>query len=125
MILADTSVWIDHFRFQNARLVSILEQDQVLIHDFIMGELAAGNLKDRESTLRELQNLPRIETALHYEVLHVLEAHQLAGSGLGWVDLHLLAAAKLHGSLIFTLDRNLEKAAKRLRVAASFHPGIQ
>jgi len=125
MILADTSVWIDHFLSHNTDLGLLLEEGKTLIHDFVIGELPAGYLKNRERTLQDLQTLTRVHTAMHDEVLHLLEIHKLSGSGLGWVDLHLLAAAKLSGSLILTLDRNLGKAAKRLRVAATSHGGIQ
>ncbi|MGI8745018.1 MAG: type II toxin-antitoxin system VapC family toxin [Bryobacteraceae bacterium] len=116
MILADTSVWIHHFRSYNSGIARLLEQDEVLIHDFVIGELASGNMKDRAVTLHRLQRLPSIKTARHSEVLHLLEFHKLHGTGLGWVDLHLLAAAKLSGSSIFTLDRSLMEAAKRLRI---------
>ena len=120
MILADTSVWIDHFRTRNAEFSRLLEEGEVQIHDFIIGELASGNLRDRELTLHRLQRLPAIKTARNSEVLHLLEAHRLHGTGLGWVDLHLLTAAKLSNCSLLTLDRSLQEAAKRLlSVAAS------
>ena len=119
MILADTSVWIDHFRTRNAEFARLLEEGEVQIHDFIIGELASGNLRDRELTLHRLQRLPTVKTARQSEVLHLLEAHRLYGTGLGWVDLHLLTAAKLSNCSLLTLDRSLRDAAKRLLSATA------
>jgi predicted nucleic acid-binding protein len=119
MTLADTSVWIDHFRSHNTELAHLLELGEVLIHEFVIGELASGNLRDRELTLHRLERLPALKTARHSDVLHLIEAHRLQGTGLGWVDLHLLAAAKLSKCSLFTLDRDLQGAAKRLLSAAA------
>ena len=119
MILADTSVWIDHFRSYNTELARLLEEGEVLIHDFVIGELASGNLRDRKVTLHRLERLPPVRTARHSEVLHLLEAHQLQGTGLGWVDLHLLTAAKLSNCRLLTLDRSLRDAAKQLLSATA------
>lgn len=44
MILVDTSVWIDHLRAGEGQLVTLLESAQVLIHPFVIGELAGANL---------------------------------------------------------------------------------
>lgn len=119
MILADTSVWIDHFRSHNTELARLLEEGEVLMHDFVIGELASGNLRGREQTLHRLQRLPPIKTARHSDVMDLLDIHQLQGTGLGWVDLHLLAAAKLSNSSLFTLDRSLRDAAQRLLSATA------
>ena len=40
MILADTSVWIDHLRSENLQLTVLLRDDQVLMHPMVVGELA-------------------------------------------------------------------------------------
>lgn len=116
MILADTSAWIDMFGAGLAELERLLVHGEVIIHDFVIGELASGNLKDRDQTLRLLQDLPRVETAQNSEVLHLLNAHKLYGAGIGWIDLHLLAAAKLHHCPLFTQDQRLSAAAKKLRI---------
>jgi predicted nucleic acid-binding protein len=116
MILADSSAWIDMFRAGLPELERLLVHGEVVTHDFVIGELAAGNLKDRDHTLRLLQDLPRLGTAQNSEVLHLLHTHKLYASGLGWVDLHLLAAAKLHNCPIFTHDQRLSATARKLRI---------
>jgi predicted nucleic acid-binding protein len=40
MVLVDTSVWIDHLRNDNHRLRELLDGAEVLMHPFILGELA-------------------------------------------------------------------------------------
>jgi len=116
MTLVDTSVWVDHFRNGNARLQALLHDDEVLIHPFIVGELACGNLKNREEIMRLLGNLPSIETALHSEVLSLIETNRLFGRGIGWIDVHLLAAALLAHTSFWTLDKRLASTALHLKI---------
>lgn len=81
MILVDSSVWIDHFRYGNDALATLLNDAQVLCHPFIVGELACRNLRQRTEILAMLRNLPEVPLAEHDEVLILVERHGLAGSG--------------------------------------------
>lgn len=114
MVLVDTSVWISHFRKGEPRLVELLENDRVLTHSSIIGELALGNLRKRGEILAALSNLPRAVSATDDEVLAMIEKHDLAGSGISWIDAHLLAAALLSSVQIWSLDRSLAAVADRL-----------
>lgn len=117
MILVDTSVWIEHLRKGSARLRSLLYNEQVLCHPFVLGELACGTLRNRQEILSTLRALPEAHVAEQEEVLRFLEARRLYGRGLGWVDAHLLASTLLTGCALWTLDQPLRKAAAALRVA--------
>lgn len=110
MILVDTSVWVDHFRRDNAALVALLEGGEVTTHPFVIGELACGQLRARPQILSMLAGLPTANTLSHDEALHFLNSHKLAGHGLGWIDVHLLAAAALADVPLWTLDRRLVAA---------------
>jgi Predicted nucleic acid-binding protein, contains PIN domain len=79
MILVDTSVWIDHFRKKEATLVELLLVGQVMMHPWIMGELACGNLRDRKNILALLSALPKVHTATTDEALFFVEQHLLMG----------------------------------------------
>ena len=114
MVLVDTSVWIDHLRRGNDDLVTLLEEARSLCHPFIIGELACGNLSQRDSVLSLLGALQEAPVAEHTEVLELVESRRLQGRGLGWIDLHLLAAALLAGCSLWTLDRRLAAAAREL-----------
>jgi predicted nucleic acid-binding protein len=114
MVLVDTSVWVDHFRFHNARLASLLERGEVAVHPSIIGELACGNLPDRAETVGLLQDLPQAEVAGHEEIMCFIEAEGLMGLGLGYVDVELLASARLTAIPIWTLDLPLKRAAAKL-----------
>jgi len=116
MVLVDTSVWVDHFRFGNPRLVGLLENGDVVSHPFIIGELACGSLPERTNTLGCLLELPRTSVAGQGEVMNLIEGHRLMGTGLGFIDVHLLAAARLDGIPIWTQDIPLKKAAAKLSV---------
>jgi predicted nucleic acid-binding protein len=116
MVLVDTSVWVDHLRFGNPRLVSLLEEAAVLSHPFVLGELACGHLPDRARTLRELCSLPLADIAGHDEVMAIIETHRLMNLGVGYIDVHLVASARLSGIPIWTRDQPLRKAAARLGV---------
>lgn len=110
MTLVDTSAWIDHLRAADARLSELLDENQVLVHPFVLGELACGTLRRRSEILGHLRQLPQASLARDEEVHHLLEAHRLEGKGLGWIDLHLLASARLHGVDLLTHDQRLRRA---------------
>ncbi len=111
MILVDTSVWVDHLRRGNDALAALLREEQVLIHPFVAGELACGQLRRRREVLELLDRLPAAPLASHAETLAFVEGRRLMGRGLGWVDVHLLASASLAGGPLWTLDRSLAGAA--------------
>lgn len=117
MILADTSVWIDHLRNGNKRLSGFLNEGVVLCHPFIIGELACGNLKNRTEILDMLASLPTMPVAEHSEVLDFISRYKFQGKGIGWIDAHLLASTFLAKSRIWTLDESLLKIAKDLKVS--------
>lgn len=114
MILIDTSVWADHLREAESGLVALLNEGSVLIHPFVIEEIACGNLPDREETLELLHSLPGAPIAEHSEVLHLITNERLHGTGLGSVDVHLLASARLAGAKIWSKDKALSREAKRL-----------
>jgi predicted nucleic acid-binding protein len=118
MILVDTSVWIEHLRAGNERLKTLLFDEQVLSHPFVIGELACGTLRKREEILSMLRALPEAHLLEHEEVLSFLQARRLYGRGIGWVDAHLLASTLLTGCRLWTFDKPLRKAAAALNVLA-------
>jgi predicted nucleic acid-binding protein len=118
MILVDTSVWIDHLRKSNARLKALLGVGQVLVHSFVVGELALGNLRQRDVILRSLRDLPQAVSAGDGEVLGFIERNALFGLGIGYVDAQLLASARLSVALLWTHDKRLQEAAIKLGLAA-------
>ena len=119
MILVDTSVWVDHFRDRNSPLAELLEHGAALTHPFVVGELALGNLRQREVVLRMLSRLPRASVATDAELLGFIDRFSLFGRGVGYVDVHLLAATRLTaGSQLWTFDKRLNDVAVQLRLAA-------
>ena len=117
MIVVDTSVWIHHFRHTDVRLVSALEEEEVLVHPFVIGELACGNLHARGDVIELLSRLPQAPKATDEEVLGFIESRSLSARGIGLIDVHLLASTVLHGSArLWTHDRPLATVAKRLRL---------
>ena len=120
MILVDTSIWIDHLRSDDEVLSERLKCREVLMHPYVIGELAVGHLNPRQEILEMLQDLPQSDVATDSEVLHFIETAKLFGEGIGYVDAHLLAAARLNaGSGLWTRDTRLFKVASRLALAAS------
>jgi predicted nucleic acid-binding protein len=120
MILVDTSVWIDHLRRENATLTELLNQGWILTHPFVIGELALGNLKNRDTVLHALQLLPQANVANSLEVLQFIQQQSLFGLGIGYVDSHLMAAVRLTpGSLLWTFDKRLRAVATTASVHAN------
>ena len=120
MILVDTSIWIDHLRFGDEALKSLLNAGQVLGHPFVTGELSLGNLRDRNAVLNALQGLPQAVVATDDEVMRFIGQEILFGIGIGYVDAHLLASVRLsQGASLWTRDKRLIAAATRLGLSAS------
>ena len=118
MILADTSVWVDHLRAGDKALAALLGAGMVLAHPFVIGELALGNLRQRDIVLQALADLPHASVATDTEVLHFIARHALSGRGIGYIDAHLLAAVKLTaGAELWTKDKRLHDAAIQLGLA--------
>jgi predicted nucleic acid-binding protein len=118
LILVDTSVWVDHLRRGDAGLVDLLERSIVIMHPFVVGEIACGSLQDRESILELLQDLPAAAVAEGDEVLRFIESHVLHGKGIGYVDVHLLASVALtEGAKIWTRDKKLRLVAQMIGCA--------
>lgn len=115
MILVDSSVWIDHLRSADADLTRYLAADQVLSHPFIIGEIALGNLRQRDIVLGALRGLPTATLASDDEVQILIDRESLHGLGIGYVDVHLLTSVRLMpGSRLWTRDKRLHGVAARL-----------
>ena len=117
MILVDTSVWVDHFRNGNAQLKAWLNDNEVIVHPFVIGELACGSMRNRNEVLNLLSELPEATVANHDEVLTFVENNRLYGTGIGWIDAHLVASALLSKSKLMTLDKPLSRIAQCLGCA--------
>lgn len=120
MILADTSVWIDHLRSGSKDMRRHLDQGQIVIHPFIVAELALGSLKDRTKTLALLDLLPQIRVARLNELRLTIEARRLYNLGIGLTDAHLIASVLIDSpTLLWTRDKRLRQAAENLGIHAS------
>lgn len=119
MILVDSSVWIDHLRQSDAEMAVLLDDHNVLIHPFVIGEIALGHLRHRQRILEALAELPEAIIAMDYEVMRLIEGHELHGLGIGYVDAHLIASARLTpAARLWTRDRRLRDAAARVGLLA-------
>ena len=120
MILADTSIWIGHFRSGNKELQKLLQEGQIAIHPFVIAELALGSLRGRAKTLALLDLLPQAQVARMNEVRVTIEARRLYNLGIGLIDAHLIVSALIRPpTLLWTNDKRLRKAAEGLRLHAS------
>ena len=86
------------------------------MHPFVSGELACGNLANRNTILSLLNDLPAAKVATNAEALQLLEYQKIIGKGLGWIDVHLLASALLSHGQFWTLDKKLGSVAKTLGI---------
>jgi predicted nucleic acid-binding protein len=119
MILADTTIWIDHFRSENLEMRRQLDKRNIVIHPFIIGELALGSLRERARTLAWLDFLPRVRVAQIGEVRQMIEMRSLYSRGIGLTDAHLIASCFIHPStMLWTCDKRLSDVAEALGIAA-------
>ena len=115
MILVDTSVWVNHFRANDAALSALLNQGKVCMHPFVSGELALGNLRQTDAAFDALRGLPQMDAALDDEVMALIARQNLAGRGIGYVDAHLITSVFLTpGSRLWTQDQRLHEVARSL-----------
>ena len=115
MILVDTSVWIDHFRYGDAELRKIIEDDRLLCHPFVIGELALGSLRERDAVIAFLAAQREALVATHAEVMTVIDHHSIFSMGIGYTDAHLLASTLLdRRSSLWTRDKRLAAAAQKV-----------
>lgn len=114
MVLVDTSIWVTHLRQGSRQLEKLLTDAEVMCHPFIIGELACGNLKNRNEIITLLQSLPMASTIAFDELLFFIDRNQLMGKGIGFFDVHLLASAQLTGIPLWTTDKRLKSAADEL-----------
>jgi predicted nucleic acid-binding protein len=119
VILVDTPIWVDHLRSGDDLLASLLETNRVLMHPFVWGEIALGQLRARRMIFDQLAALPPARMAETDEVLSLIERASLFGSGIGYVDAHLVASVRLtKGASLWTREKRLAAVAERLSVAA-------
>jgi len=120
LILADTSIWVDHLRSGNKEMRKHLDQGHIVIHPFIIAELALGSLKERSNTLALLDLLPQVRVAQLNEVRLMIEARRLHNLGIGLTDAHLIASVFFNSStLLWPRDKRLRKAAEGLGIHAN------
>jgi predicted nucleic acid-binding protein len=106
-------------------LAKLLDASRVLMHSFVIGELALGRMRQREAILAALSDLPRAEAATDAEVLGFVNRHALFGRGVGYVDVHLLTSVRLTpGAALWTRDNRLHHVAEELGLAMATHRSV-
>ena len=120
MILVDTSIWIDHFRVPDPKLLKLLQPRLIFTHPIVIGELLVGGIPERGTTLPFLWRLRSTVQATHDEAVLLIERHKLWSRGIGYADVHLLASVLLtSGAFLWTRDARLAEVAGEFGVAAT------
>lgn len=115
MILVDTSVWIDHLRAGNELLSDLLEENRVVTHPLVLGELSVGNISKRSTFLQLIRNLPVASEASHEEVIQFIEKHRMWSKGVGYFDMHLLCSSLIDSIPLWTMDKRLSAIAGKFQ----------
>lgn len=119
MILADTSVWVDHLRRPDPQMMKLLSAGRIAIHPYVIAEVALGSLYNRRRKLAALEDLFVVNVADTPEVRHLIESHSLHSKGLGLIDVHLIASCLMTlGVQLWTRDGALRDIATSLGVHA-------
>lgn len=113
MILVDTGVWSHHFRAGEPALAQLLRDDRVIMHPWVVGELALGPGL-RLGVLSDLAALRRVPALDDEDLLAWIQMHRIRG--VGWVDAQLLASTLRSGARLWTADRGLAELAARFEV---------
>ena len=119
MIVVDSAIWIDHLHHGDDHLIDLMADRSALMHPFVIGEIALGSLRDRQTFITIASKLPRPPVADAAEVLNLITSAALGGSGIGYIDAHLIASTLLvPKAVLWTNDRRLHAVAERLGIAA-------
>jgi predicted nucleic acid-binding protein len=116
VVLVDTSLWVSHLRKGVLALQTLLLEAEVACHPYIVGELACGNIKNRDEFLTLLQALPMLPVVTQEEFMHFVDSNKLMGTGIGFVDVHLLASSRLMQIPLWTEHKKLKAAATKLKL---------
>jgi len=120
MILVDTSIWVDHINAADDTLIYLLMQERIVMHPFVMGELALGSLHAREKVLKTLAAFPTVPLGTPAETFHLIETEKLYSRGIGYVDTALLVSTRLApGTTLWTRDKRLAQIAMELGIEAN------
>jgi hypothetical protein len=118
MILADTSIWVDHLRGRANGLSQRLDDGEIVIHPFVIGELMLSGVYRRPDILAELRQLPPAPSVRPEEAEALIERESLDGRGIGYVDVILLAAVRLQpGTRLWTSDQKLRQIAATMAIS--------
>lgn len=120
-ILIDTNIWIEHFKSEKKEVSALLEAGRVVMHPFIVAELALGGLRDRVMTLASLEFIPKLPVAELHEVRQLIEMRKLYTQGIGLVDAHLIASLIIvqTPTALWTDDDGLTRVAEKLGFLAA------
>ncbi len=122
-VLLDTSVWIHHFKTNDPQVVHLLEEQFVVVHEFVIAELACGSLKSRVETLRYLKDMPTLRPINSEEIMRFIEARKLYSRGIGLVDVQLLGSVVVNGdTTLWTRDARLKEVSNELDVSYRAKP---
>ena len=123
-VLADTSVWVGHFKQRNEHLVALLEAGEMVCHPYVVVEVACGTPPNRRAIIDLLAELESVPVATDRELLAMIERRALGGRGCGYVDIGLLASTLLsNAALVWTLDKRLAAVAAEL--GRAYRPALQ
>ena len=117
MVIADTSIWIDHLRQPLEELVALLSTRKIVQHPFVIAEIALGSIAQRRRVVAGLAQMASIKPVVERELLQFVENKSIFATGLGMVDAHLLAACHVHSLTLWTRDKRLLAQAERLGLA--------
>jgi hypothetical protein len=118
LIIVDTSVWAGHLRRHEPRLAEYIIKGRVLVHPFVLGEVAMGSMPDWDRVIVALRALPAVAVVGEEKWLSTVRELNLQGSGLGFVDTHLLAAAReTPAARLWTRDKKFQSVAAELDLA--------
>ena len=111
-ILFDTSVWIEHFQQGDEKLIEALEENLVVLHPMVIGELVVGKLPPK--VLNDLLKNECLKEAPWREVIVFIQQEKLMEKGLSWIDVNLLYSSIINEIHLITYDKILNKVKEKL-----------
>jgi predicted nucleic acid-binding protein len=97
----------------------LLNQGQIVIHPFVIAELALGSLRGRAKVLALLDLLPQVRVAQLSELRLMIEARRLYSLGMSLTDAYMIGSVFISSpTVLWTRDKRLRKVAETLGIHA-------
>lgn len=115
-VIVDTSIFVHFMKYGDRILTKLLENDQVLIHPFVLLEKGLGGSLKNKVLHSLLSSLPKVKVPALEEIESFLQNEKIWAYEIGLVDSVILYSAINGNVKLYTINKKLQKASTVFKV---------